>query len=84
MTTFVPELRSSDRKFCAHELCPKGTVCHRTEELSTILPLASLQEAILLNSDQGQTLPQRTEDRRGGGSNVASLPETRAEVLPLR
>lgn len=27
-------------KFCAHELCPKGTMCHYTEELSTILPLA--------------------------------------------
>ena len=27
-------------KFCAHELCPKGTVCRYTEELSAILPLA--------------------------------------------
>lgn len=27
-------------KFCAHELCPKGTMCHYTEELPAILPLA--------------------------------------------
>lgn len=67
MTVFVP--RSSDREFCAHELCPKGTVCHCTEELPTILPLASLQVAIVTNSDQGQPLPsaQRT------GEEVAAV-----------
>lgn len=62
-------LRSSDRELCAHELCPKGTVCHCTAGFSTILPLASLQVAILTNSDQGQTLPsaQRT------GEEVAAM-----------
>lgn len=66
---FVPQLRSCDRRFCAHELCPRGTLCHHTEEFSTILPLASLQVAILTNSDQGQTLAstQRT------GEEVAAM-----------
>lgn len=31
---FVPKLRSFDMKFCAHELCPEGTMCHYTEESS--------------------------------------------------
>lgn len=63
------------QKFCAHELCPKGTLCHCAEQLPTVLPLASVQVAMLTNSDQGQTLPS-AQSTGGGGSNVASLPDT--------
>lgn len=31
---FIPKLRSFDMKFCAHELCAEGTLCHYTVESS--------------------------------------------------
>lgn len=80
------QTQTFDMKFCAHELCPKGTMCHYTEEFSTSRPISLKLGRLLGGSSIWVTVSRDSfcpdAQREGGSDSMCYLQQE--QKCPLR